>query len=263
MVVESKEPPSPQPPTLTEDLRKTSKTAHGISDALTNARIIVVFTDRELYGRAISCFMHIFSCIEELLPGALESRKELAPFKDVLRESALFRAEAYKQDLQFYLGPDWQARVTPTPEVASYLQYLRGLKSQPLLLLTHAYTQYLAMASGGQIIARMARRQMQLPQEHGTKAFEFGPAVNASELKLGLKCRMDSLGEVLSDDERQQILREHLKVFSYNNAIIGSFPIGWWASARGFVLLVPPMTRYTLLLLAVAVPAFWLANKKA
>jgi len=31
------------------------------------------------------------------------------------------------------------------------------------------------MASGGQIIARMARKQMALPQDQGTKAFEFGP----------------------------------------------------------------------------------------
>uniref|UniRef100_A0A7S3R2J9 Uncharacterized protein n=1 Tax=Dunaliella tertiolecta TaxID=3047 RepID=A0A7S3R2J9_DUNTE len=264
MVVEDKTTVLPQAPglALTEELRKSSKTAHGISDALVNARILVVFTDRELFGKAISCFMHIFSCLEELLPGALQSRKELAPFKDVLCESALFRAEAYKQDVQFYLGPDWQSKVTPTTEVASYLQYLRGLRSEPLLLLTHAYTQYLAMASGGQIIARMARSQMQLPQGQGTKAFEFGPAANASELKVGLKSRMDGLGEVISDNERQQILNEHLKVFSYNNSIIGSFPIGWWASARGLVLLVPPMTRYTLLLLAVAIPAYWLAKRK-
>lgn len=60
-----------------------------------------------------------------------------------------------------------------------------------------------------------------------------------------------------------QILDEHLKVFSFNNAIIATFPIGWWASARGLVCLVPPMTRYALLLLAVASPSYWLMNRRA
>jgi len=60
-----------------------------------------------------------------------------------------------------------------------------------------------------------------------------------------------------------QILDEHLKVFGFNNTIIATFPIGWWASARGLVCLVPPMTRYALLMVAVAAPSFWLMNRRA
>ena len=47
------------------------------------------------------------------------------------------------------------------------------------------------------------------------------------------------------------MLAEHLKVFSFNNAVVSTFPIGWWASARGVVLLVPPLTRYSLLVVGI------------
>eukprot|EP00983_Pelagomonas_calceolata_P085362 1156533-Pelagomonas_calceolata.AAC.7 len=141
MVVEDKTTVLPQAPglALTEELRKSSKTAHGISDALVNARILVVFTDRELFGKAIrqrSSSLGLYKAgkvsTRHFYPFASSARRhatmfakpkkqafppkekscypfpprlaELAPFKDVLCESALFRAEAYKQDVQFYLG---------------------------------------------------------------------------------------------------------------------------------------------------------------
>eukprot|EP00983_Pelagomonas_calceolata_P085360 1156533-Pelagomonas_calceolata.AAC.5 len=91
-------------------------------------------------------------------------------------------------------------------QLIAHMQYSVAMLGCWLLLSCSVWPwpPYLAMASGGQIIARMARSQMQLPQGQGTKAFEFGPAANASELKVGLKSRMDGLGEVISDNERQQ-----------------------------------------------------------
>lgn len=72
--------------------------------------------------------------------------------------------------------PDWARLVASgqTEAVAAYKEHLRKLAAQqPLLLLAHAYTQYMAMAAGGQIIRRAARRQMGLPEDRGTAAFEF------------------------------------------------------------------------------------------
>jgi heme oxygenase len=64
--------------------------------------------------------------------------------------------------------------VSRTPAVTAYTEHLDALgESRPLLLLAHSYTQHLAMAMGGQIIRRHARKAMKLPEDEGTAVFEF------------------------------------------------------------------------------------------
>lgn len=61
-----------------------------------------------------------------------------------------------------------------TREVQAYLDHLDELAArEPALLLAHAYTQYMALCAGGQIIQRMVRRAMSLPPDQGTAAFTF------------------------------------------------------------------------------------------
>ena len=43
----------PEPPTLTKRLKAAGKELHTISDALVNARLVALFTSRELYGKAL------------------------------------------------------------------------------------------------------------------------------------------------------------------------------------------------------------------
>ena len=52
---------------LTDRLRAASKKSHSVSDALVNARLVVLFTDRELYARALACFFFVFSALEAAL----------------------------------------------------------------------------------------------------------------------------------------------------------------------------------------------------
>lgn len=62
----------------------------------------------------------------------------------------------------------------PSKDVLAYLEHLDRIAAQdPVLLLAHAYTQYMALTAGGQIIQRMVRRAMSLPEDKGTAAFTF------------------------------------------------------------------------------------------
>ena len=62
----------------------------------------------------------------------------------------------------------------PSREVQAYLEHLDRIAAQdPVLLLAHAYTQYMALTAGGKIIQRMVRRAMSLPDDLGTAAFSF------------------------------------------------------------------------------------------
>eukprot|EP00798_Chlamydomonas_sp_ICE-L_P012802 gene12802-16060_t len=71
----------------------------------------------------------------------------------------LYRTEAFAKDLDFYLGPSWRSTLKPSPEVVTYQNHLRSLaakKDNAYLLLSHSYTQHLAMVAGGQPITVIA-----------------------------------------------------------------------------------------------------------
>ena len=57
---------------LTDRLRSASKSAHSLSDALVNARLVVLFTDRILYARALACFYFVFKALEDALAKAFD-----------------------------------------------------------------------------------------------------------------------------------------------------------------------------------------------
>ena len=57
---------------LTDRLRSASKSAHSLSDALVNARLVVLFTDRILYARALACFYFVFKALEDALDKAFD-----------------------------------------------------------------------------------------------------------------------------------------------------------------------------------------------
>lgn len=57
---------------LVDQLRRASKKSHTISDGLVNARLLALFVDRDLFGRAISLFYFVFATLEAELTRALE-----------------------------------------------------------------------------------------------------------------------------------------------------------------------------------------------
>lgn len=52
---------------FTEQLRASSSSLHGVSDALVVAKLMVTFTDRRVYGLALGCFYHVYLAIEKSL----------------------------------------------------------------------------------------------------------------------------------------------------------------------------------------------------
>lgn len=55
------------PLAFTDQLRASSSSLHGVSDALVVAKLMVAFTDRRVYGLALGSFYHVYLAIERLL----------------------------------------------------------------------------------------------------------------------------------------------------------------------------------------------------
>mmetsp|Transcript_22315 Transcript_22315/g.56785 ORF Transcript_22315/g.56785 Transcript_22315/m.56785 type:complete len:272 (-) Transcript_22315:789-1604(-) len=240
---------------LCDVLRAASRRIHDRSNSLVNARLIVLFTDRRLYGRALACFYHVFQALESALD-ACAKLPEMSRFAATLSPAGLYRTAGFEADLQFYLGDDWRQQVSnPSPAILAYTDHLvqLGAAQQVSALLAHAYTQHLALASGGQVIKRMARRHMQLPEDQGTAAFDYASSSPAA-LKAAFVGQLDAHGAALDAEAWDNMVHEHRLAFAHNNAIIRAFRLGWWPFFRGLFRLVPPMLHVTgVLLLAVLV----------
>lgn len=127
-----------------------------------------------------------------------------------LRQRALplYRAAAFQSDLELFLGPEWRADLrahcSALPQVEAYCAHLAALAAaRPLLLAAHSFTQHLAVASGGQIVARMVRRGLGLQGPQGTAAFDYGGEQRA--LKDAFKHEFNALAAVLSEEEVQLV----------------------------------------------------------
>lgn len=122
----------------------------------------------------------------------------------------LYRASAFKQDLTFYLGPDWEADIRKhslSPQVQAYLDHLDNLaQTEPLLLAAHAFTQLLAVASGGQILARLVKKGLGLGEgQAGVAAYSYDGVKRPKVLKDAFKQRIDKLGEQIPEDAAAKV----------------------------------------------------------
>jgi len=140
------------------------------------------------------------------------------------------RAEAFKQDLTYYMGRGWEKNYQPRPEVAEYIQYLKKLEeTEPHLLMAYIYHLYMGLLSGGQILQK--KRQIfsnYMPSFGKAKNVESsdGSAVTTynarsiSQLKRELVKKMNEVAEELDEPTRQKLISESRTVFIRNNQII-------------------------------------------
>ena len=225
---------------LSARMRAASREAHSASDALVNARLAAALADRRKWGVALAHFYCILREVEALVERADES-PALTACKRMLPLAG--RTESMEEDLEFYLGAEWEmALPLRTRAVQEYIAHLRSL--EPFLLLVYAYHLHLGIASGGQILARTARRAMSLPEGRGTRTFQDFGAAGAAAIKRTYKAEVDALGLKLEEEDVQKILAESVNVFQRNNHLIRSMPFR--ASLHDFWQLLPLSYRWVL-----------------
>jgi len=131
---------------------------------------------------------------------------------------ALFRAESLRTDLRFLYGPDWEEHLGPSPAGKAYIDRIRWVgDNDPVLLVAHLYTRYLGDLSGGQMLARVARKTLETKGGQGMSFYVFDEVSNPKEFKNMYRRRMDELP--LDESQRQAIIDEANHVFALNQGL--------------------------------------------
>lgn len=220
---------------FTQRMRVASRKAHSVSDSLVNAKLLVAFTNQVRYGSALSLFFHVFQALEGHME-ELSTNPVLQPVAELL--PFIQRTPGFLTDLLFLLGSGWQKNCSPPEAVQVYLNHLQALRDDaPYKLLAHFYTQHSAMLAGGQIIRRLARKNMQLPEDKGTCVFEY--QTSPSKLRKDWTSAMNAAAGRLSAEQQEEVLKEHCSVFDFNNRIVAGFQVHWTDWVRTLLILIP------------------------
>ncbi|MDX1976133.1 MAG: biliverdin-producing heme oxygenase [Pseudanabaenaceae cyanobacterium bins.68] len=177
--------------------------------------------DRQSYAKLVTNFYYVYSTLEAEL-----TRHQHHPILGKLYYPELWRRDALEQDLAYYYGADWQAKIQPSTACAKYMHHLKQTsEQQPILLIAHAYTRYMGDLSGGQILKKIAKQAMNLTDGQGTAFYDFEEIKNHGEFKKQYRAALDNLD--LDPETTAQVVSEANQAFHLNMELFHELEGNW------------------------------------
>ena len=168
--------------------------------------------DRHLYQEMILDLYHVYVALEEALDKHAPSVFPSCHFPEELA-----RRETLEEDCEFWHNTRNPSPRTISPETQDYIDRIQYLAHHdPLLLLAHSYTRYLGDLSGGRILARVARRALDLDKESGDGLafYRFEKVKSYKQFKDNYRQALDALP--LTSEQIQALVSEANVAFCLN-----------------------------------------------
>lgn len=172
--------------------------------------------DRTLYSILILNLLHLYENLEQLLD-------QHAPhhFPSLHFSKELSRREALEDDVDFFLGVNGRATKEASAATRDYIARIRYIaEKEPLLLLSHGYTRYMGDLSGGKVLARVAKRALNLKggdDDDGLAFYSFENIPSAKLFKDEYRKALDDL--ILDDEQIERLVAEANVAFILNMRI--------------------------------------------
>jgi heme oxygenase len=166
--------------------------------------------DRSLYADMILALFHVYAKLELLL-----EQHAATTFPNCHFPFELNRTAALQEDLDFWFGSTSSSSLTMSPATRDYVDRLDAIAAtNPILLLAHAYTRYLGDLSGGKVLARVARRALNLGKKDGLAFYDFENIPSAKVFKDKYRKALDTLN--LTANQVQELVQEANVAFLLN-----------------------------------------------
>lgn len=204
------------PSDLSELLKAGTVEAH---DKAENTQFVKDFLKghirKELFKLATVALYFTYSALEEEMDG----NRDQPQFAPLYFPEELHRREALAKDLEFFYGENWQAVVQLSEATRKYVDRIHEVgRSEPELLVAHAYTRYMGDLSGGQVLKKVAQRALKLPSTgEGVHFYTFDNISSAKEFKQLYRSRMNDLD--LDQETKLRIVEEANRSFGFNMEI--------------------------------------------
>ena len=191
--------------TLALQLKEGTKVSHSAAE---NTKFVSSFlkgvVSRDNYKQLTANFYYVYRAMEE----------EIDKLDDFpLHDKLLNRTNKLEQDLRYYYGVMWRDKIQPSQATKNYVKRIQVIAQQtPYLLVAHHYTRYMGDLSGGQILASITKKALNLTTE-GLKFYEFD-IPNMKEYKDKYRQSLNDLN--MSDVQTSMLIDEANYAFKLN-----------------------------------------------
>ena len=191
--------------TLALQLKEGTKVSHSAAE---NTKFVSSFlkgvVSRDNYKQLTANFYFVYRAMEEEI-------EKLDDFP--LHDKLLNRTNKLEQDLRYYYGVMWRDKIEPSQATKNYVKRIQVIAQQtPYLLVAHHYTRYMGDLSGGQILASITKKALNLTTE-GLKFYEFD-IPNMKEYKDKYRQSLNDLN--MSDVQTSMLIDEANYAFKLN-----------------------------------------------
>ena len=191
--------------TLALQLKEGTKVSHSAAE---NTKFVSSFlkgvVSRDNYKQLTANFYYVYRAMEE----------EIDKLDDFpLHDKLLSRTNKLEQDLRYYYGVMWRDKIEPSQSTKNYVKRIQVIAQQtPYLLVAHHYTRYMGDLSGGQILASITKKALNLTTE-GLKFYEFD-IPNMKEYKDKYRQTLNDLN--MSEVQTSMLIDEANYAFKLN-----------------------------------------------
>ena len=191
--------------TLALQLKEGTKVSHSAAE---NTKFVSSFlkgvVSRDNYKQLTANFYYVYRAMEE----------EIDKLDDFpLHDKLLNRTNKLEQDLRYYYGVMWRDKIEPSQSTKNYVKRIQVIAQQtPDLLVAHHYTRYMGDLSGGQILASITKKALNLTTE-GLKFYEFD-IPNMKEYKDKYRQTLNDLN--MSEVQTSMLIDEANYAFKLN-----------------------------------------------
>lgn len=130
----------------------------------------------------------------------------------------LNRTANLQEDLAYYYGENWRDLITSSENCDRFVARIHAVSvTHPELLVAHAYTRYLGDLSGGQAFRKIFRNALNLPEDKGTRFYEFDAIADIPAFKNRYRDALNSLA--VSDEMADKIVDEANESFYLSRSL--------------------------------------------
>ncbi len=199
---------------LAQKLREGTTKSHSMAENVSFVKSFLGgLVDKDSYRKLVANLYFIYDVMEE----QIEYHKNNIAVKAIYFPQ-LYRKSSLEKDLEYYYGINWLDVIKPSPATQSYINRIRQISyNSPELLIAHSYTRYIGDLSGGQILKKIAKNAMQLPDDSGTSFYDFELIKDEKQFKNIYRESLNNI--LLTKTQMDQIILEANTAFSLNMKI--------------------------------------------
>lgn len=193
-------------------IRENNKNLHKAAESTGfNKRLIDGNASKETYAEFLFNYMAVYKAIEN----ALENSKDLPDIKPFITPE-LYRSEALKKDVEYILK-DKVAKLELLASTKACVSRIEEIsKENPILIVAHAYTRFLADLFGGRTIYQVVKENY-IQEDEGLNYYKFPEITDIKDYVFSYRIKLSSIN--LNAKTENAFLNEIANSYLYNIGI--------------------------------------------